>query len=398
MHPALYAVDSTLAVMGNETRKPQPAPAPAQATGFDQLLLKLYRSVHSASPWTEFLEEMSAQFNGCAATLVVRQPAIGDRGDLFDVHVTRALADVYRTVRFEDDPFLDLEEGVACNIFDRVSPEEFKRSRFYNELLKLDGNTDILAMNVVFGGTYLGSLKLSRREPAGLFGLAEKSLMMRLYPHLKVALEMFERGRRRQLEINAYIKAIDQLAFGVVILNERAHVIRVNETASRMMKETQLLRVVGNFLQAGAADHEMQLGRAIQQALASGGAGAPAGGSLTLAARASDQSLHLLLRPIQEGGIHGAGAAGGVAVFLSGEKLQRIVSIATFAGLYDLSRAEVALVGELLEGLSISEAAARLEISENTARVQLRSVFAKTDTHRQADLMRLVLTSLAIIA
>ena len=58
----------------------------------------------------------------------------------------------------------------------------------------------------------------------------------------------------------------------------------------------------------------------------------------------------------------------------------------------------MALVGELLEGLSISEAAARLEISENTARVQLRSVFAKTDTHRQADLMRLVLTSLAIIA
>jgi DNA-binding CsgD family transcriptional regulator len=384
--------------MGDETANPRAAAGHGQPLGFDQLLLKLYRSVRSPSPWIEFLEELSAQFNGCAATLVVRQPAIGDRGDMFDVHVTRAIADVYRTVRFEDDPFLDLEEGVACNIFDRVSAEDFYRSRFYNELLKLDGNTDILAMNVVFGGTYLGSLKLSRREPAGLFGLAEKSLMMRLYPHLKVALEMFERGRRRHLETNAYIKAIDQLAFGVIILNERAHVIRVNETASRMMKDTQLLRVVGNFLQAGAAEHEMQLGRAVQAALASGGAAEPAGGSLTLATRGGEHTLHLLLRPIQEAGAHGAGAAGGVAVFLSGERLQRIVSIQTFAGLYELSRAEVALVGELLEGLSISEAAARLGISENTARVQLRSVFTKTDTHRQADLMRLVLTSLAIIA
>jgi DNA-binding CsgD family transcriptional regulator len=44
------------------------------------------------------------------------------------------------------------------------------------------------------------------------------------------------------------------------------------------------------------------------------------------------------------------------------------------------------------------DAAVALGISENTARVQLRSVFTKTDTHRQADLMRLVLTSLAIIA
>lgn len=85
---------------------------------------------------------------------MVRQPAIGDRGDIFDVHATRALVDVYRSVRFDDDPFLDLEEGVACNIFDRVSVEQFHRSRFYNELLKLDRNNDILAMNVVFGGTY----------------------------------------------------------------------------------------------------------------------------------------------------------------------------------------------------------------------------------------------------
>jgi DNA-binding CsgD family transcriptional regulator/PAS domain-containing protein len=384
--------------MGDSIGQSREAPARAQPLGFDQLLLRLYRSVHSASPWTEFLEELRTQFQACTATLVVRQPAIGDRGDLFDVHATRAVADVYRDVRFDDDPFLDLEEAVACNIFDRVTAEEFLRSRFYNELLKLDRNNDILAMNVVFAGTYMGSLKLSRREPSAIFGLAEKSLMIRLYPHLKVALEMFERGRRRRLEINAYTKAIDQLAFGIIIVNERAHVIRVNETASRLMKETQLLRVVGNFLQAGAADHEVLLGRAIQQALATGNRGEGASVSLTLATRGAEQSVHLLLRPIQEADADGAIAAGGVALFLSGEKLQRIVSIETFARLYELSRAEVALVGELLEGLSIGEAAARLEISENTARVQLRSVFTKTDTHRQADLIRLVLTSLAIIA
>ncbi len=384
--------------MGDRIGKTRGEAASAQPIGFDELLLKLYRSIHSPSPWTEFLEELSTQFQACTATLVVRQPANGDRGDIFDVHATRALVDVYRSVRFDDDPFLDLEEGVACNIFDRVSFEEFQRSRFYNELLKLDGNNDILAMNVVFGGTYLGSLKLSRREPSGLFGLAEKSLMMRLYPHLKAALEIFERGRRRQLEVNAYIKAIDQLAFGVIILNERAHVIRVNATASRMMKETQLLRVVSSFLQAGDMDHEVLLGRAIQQALAPAKGGDPASGSLVLAAPGGEHTLHVLLRPVQEADPQGAITAGGVALFLAGEKLQRIISIGTFARLYGLSKAEVALVGELLEGLSISEAATRLGISENTARVQLRSVFIKTDTHRQADLMRLVLTSLAIIA
>ena len=56
------------------------------------------------------------------------------------------------------------------------------------------------------------------------------------------------------------------------------------------------------------------------------------------------------------------------------------------------------LIDELLQGSSIAIAADKLGISENTARTQLRSVFGKTNVHRQAELIRLVLTSLAIIA
>ena len=267
---------------------------------------------------------------------------------------------------------------------------------FCNGLLALAGNNDILALNVVFGGTYLG-LKISRSKPAPLFGLADKSLMMRI-SRIWDGLEILSRSRRRHLENNAYIKAIDQLAFGVIILNERAHVIRVNETASRMMKETQLLRVVGNLLQADEADHEVVLSRSIKEMLTGESSKELVGhGSLLLSASNRTCSLYLLLRPIYDGTTE-SGPAAGVAIYLSGEKLQRNVSIQTFGKLYHLSRAELALVPELMECQSIVDAATVLGISENTARVQLRSVFTKTDTHRQADLMRLLLTSLAIIA
>jgi DNA-binding CsgD family transcriptional regulator len=315
---------------------------------------------------------------------------------MYVVGVQHPLVEVYRTVQFEDDPFLDLEEGVACNIFDRIPRETFAHTRFYNELVKPAGDIDILALNVVFGGSYLGSLKISRGEPAPVFGLPEKSVMMRIYPHLKVALEIFESARRRHLEVNAYIKAIDQLAFGVIILNERAHVIRVNETASRLLKDSQLLRVVGSLLQAAEVGHEVALARSIREML-DGTDGSGASGSLMLATRNGERSLYLLLRPIHDGAPETSLPAG-VAIFLSAEKLHRSVSIETFATLYHLSRAEVALVTELLDGVSIIEASTALGISENTARVQLRSVFTKTGTHRQVDLMRLVLTSLAIIA
>jgi DNA-binding CsgD family transcriptional regulator len=49
----------------------------------------------------------------------------------------------------------------------------------------------------------------------------------------------------------------------------------------------------------------------------------------------------------------------------------------------------------LVRGHSINEAAEEFGIAENTARTQVKSVLSKTQTHRQSDLVRLLLTSLA---
>ncbi|MBS0578270.1 MAG: hypothetical protein JSR36_03300 [Proteobacteria bacterium] len=363
----------------------------------DQLLLTLYESIDADEPWSEFLELLCARTGASAATLVLRQPARGDRGMLFDVNTRRAVVEVYRTQVFADDPFLDLGEGTACNILDRVSREAFLRSRYYNELLKLDDVCDILALNVTFGSTYQGSLKLARRNPEESFGAPEKALLNRLYPHIKLAMESYERAHREALESNAYVHAIDQLAFGVIILNERRHVIRINETAAGMLRDGSLLRIEGNELRAVAAQHQGDLSHALQavyETARSDGRGAralklaPSGGTGT-------NALHLLLKPITPST---GGEGAGVAIFVSVDNLQRNVSIEPFARLYGISRAEVALVAALLDGASITEAASTLGISENTARAQLRSVFGKTGTHRQPELTRLVLTSLAIIA
>jgi DNA-binding CsgD family transcriptional regulator len=371
-----------------------------ESVGFDHLLLALYGSVHAREPWSEFLELLCQHFGACTTTLVLRQPSRGDRGVLFDVNAQRSVVEVYRTQIFADDPFRDLEEGVACNIFDRVSRETFQRSRFHSELLRLDGICDILALNVTFGNTYLGSLKLARREPAECFAAAEKQLLMRLYPHLKVAMEAYERSHRQDLESNAYVRAIDQLAFGVIILNERGHVIRSNETAARIMEESRLVQVAGNQLQATEAAHQELLTQALAALPATTATSTPATSPLKLCAPHTEPGkpvncLHLLMKSIAPPAV---GSGPGIAIFLSPHNLHRNVAIEPFARLYQISRAEMALVTELLEGAAITEAAEALEISENTARAQLRSVFTKTGTHRQTELTRLVLTSLAIIA
>jgi DNA-binding CsgD family transcriptional regulator len=58
--------------------------------------------------------------------------------------------------------------------------------------------------------------------------------------------------------------------------------------------------------------------------------------------------------------------------------------------LYGLTRAEAGLVIGLLRGGRLEDYADRHRITLNTARSHLNSVFAKTDTHRQSALIRLL--------
>jgi DNA-binding CsgD family transcriptional regulator len=61
--------------------------------------------------------------------------------------------------------------------------------------------------------------------------------------------------------------------------------------------------------------------------------------------------------------------------------------------LFSLTPAEIRVVSLLVEGQSLEEIAAELGISFETVRSHLRSVFSKTATNRQGELIALVLRS-----
>lgn len=60
---------------------------------------------------------------------------------------------------------------------------------------------------------------------------------------------------------------------------------------------------------------------------------------------------------------------------------------------YDLTPAEARVAALLAGGLSLGGIVERLGIGTNTARTHLKNIFAKTDTHRQGELVRLLLSN-----
>lgn len=83
------------------------------------------------------------------------------------------------------------------------------------------------------------------------------------------------------------------------------------------------------------------------------------------------------------------------AVFISDPEQRDHASQQILGELFSLTPAEANVAILLSRGLSLTEVAEAQNISPHTARAQLKSIFAKTGATRQAELVRMVIKSVA---
>ena len=83
-------------------------------------------------------------------------------------------------------------------------------------------------------------------------------------------------------------------------------------------------------------------------------------------------------------------SAPAAAIFLSDPERESVTADEILRQFYGFTLAESRLATELLRQHSVAEAAAILEISQNTARTHLKRLFEKTNTRRQSELLRLL--------
>lgn len=79
-------------------------------------------------------------------------------------------------------------------------------------------------------------------------------------------------------------------------------------------------------------------------------------------------------------------------VFICDPGEEPVIAAGSLTRLFGLTRAEAAFAALLIKGRTVEEAAAGLFISVHTARTHLKRILMKTDTGRQAELLRLLLT------
>jgi DNA-binding CsgD family transcriptional regulator len=230
----------------------------------------------------------------------------------------------------------------------------------------------------------------------------------RLMPHLQRACRIGLRNFVYSTQALVGHMLVDKLRQPVLLVTTGGEVMHTNEAAQALLRATRLVRVESNRLALPPADMEAMLRafRRMEQQqrhaqLASGpDATAPAAQASHFrsqriegpAAGGLPESLYAFYSLLSPAGTMGAFGLRPVVMLMfyhpsSGPSIDAGLLYAVFG----LTPAESRIATLLAEGLSLKEIASAQGTQHETVRKQLRSIYQKTATNRQPELVRLLL-------
>lgn len=224
---------------------------------------------------------------------------------------------------------------------------------------------------------------------AGVMGYLVKPLSVaQLIPSLETTLAHFRRRREsiashldEGLSVGDLSQVMDRFPFALVIVDDHHRPIYRNAYARDLLSAKVL-----NLDSAGrlrSRSNSEGLVAVINQALGH----AAAHTSAVLLDRHPDRRLHAWAAPLQPRRQSGAEPLAAVAVFDTSRGSSYTWD--ALKALYSLTRKETKLVNGLLNGHSLEDYCSHNFITANTVRTHLKSIYRKTGTNRQAEVVRL---------
>lgn len=230
-------------------------------------------------------------------------------------------------------------------------------------------------------------LTVTRARPAADFDEDERALARSLLPHLRNVCAWQERFDSIDHQSERFRTALDALAEGVLMLDRAGRPVFCNAAARNMACHHLFAWKSDGRLGMVTPGDEHQL----QQALRGLGA-LDAVEPVLLQIHGNHGRLMATLKLCPAPPPDGADSQVRTIAFIKLlEPLAQPTLVPGLKAQWGFTFAEAQLAQQLMHGLSLDEAARRISVTKNTVRTQLRSLFMKTETHRQAELVRVLL-------
>jgi DNA-binding CsgD family transcriptional regulator len=364
---------------------------------FSRIVLSLYEGAVEPERWAAGLSQLTGFVGGFATNFSLRardqrRLPFSVVSDGFNKDSIRAYLEHYAT--------LDVAAKIAARLpIGRFDPclkhidEEFVRSsEFYNDFLIPSGGRYMLGGKVLQEAKGWATFAVHRSLKQGPFEADQTKALNRIAPHLVQATRMLQRFLELETDRARQHAMLDHLPWAVIIVEKDAVVTALNNLAESIIRRQDGLRVIHGRIEAWRPPETIVLHRLIADAAASArGNDSGPGGSIAISRPSEGAKVAVQVMPLPDavaGRFQAVEPCAALIITISEEN--RTAPSGLLRPLFNLTAAEARLAAALAEGKALAEIAEHNGVSMNTIRTQLKSVFAKTETTRQAELVSFI--------
>ena len=363
-------------------------------SGLDDVLEPLYAAVLDAERLADFSVALCALTDSQVGAVMAHDAGrAGGRLDLLvgadPVHMA-----AYEREFASDNVWMQrgqhrMAAGSVVDSDDVASRIELKRTRYYNEYLRLYSIEQSVALCAQADAEGVVVATLSR---AGGEAYTERdlALMREVAPHWANAYAIQRRMSWLEQRVRSLEDAVEASPLAMLMLDERQRVARMNPAAEDLLARGDVLRLEQR--QPVACCDPAALRQALHKAVSgmqADGSVSRRAGKMVLKDTTGRAALVACMHPLTAIGVQpGAGAA---ILFLQPVGTDAAADLpGTLRQLFGLTPSEAALAAALLRQGDLAAAARACGIATSTAQTRLKMIYDKTGERGQPALMRLL--------
>lgn len=372
----------------------------------------IYDAVGAPEQWRTVLDRIARELGAQAAALVVldageQRAELGLATGAFDATALASYTREFGAIDPAPAAFARLKVGEA-GATDRMFSREMRaHDPFFNEFFRPHGLEECLGATVLRDEDRAAQIGIQRAPDRRAFDDGDIASLERLLPHIQRALQLHRQFAAVTGMATALAALVDELPSGMIVLDAGGNVVHLNRAAQALVARDDGIAIdrAGQVTLA-APDAKARFAALLHDVLhgnpASDAQGA--GGALRVRRKHARAPYTMLVTPRPPALADGApgreempgGAlpSGALVVIHDPDRLLQIPA-AVVQAVFGLTRREAELTAALCAGVTPTQFAAQAGVSVNTVRFHLKSLYAKTETRGQADLIRVVMATIA---
>ena len=366
---------------------------------FSHLVSVVFAAAVSAEPWDTAIAEISDAFDESdslvgqvqCATLVFPDGVSRTMSGTLSPEADQSYGEYYGRL---DRPMQTVEAGPVGAVrtgTELIAP--YTHSEVYADWARPNELEDGLFVRLT-NHTKPTSFVVAGSKRSQRFDTAERVMLMgELVPHLQQALRAHDQLSALRCRTGDLADALDLLPHGIIVVGAGMRILNCNTAAEHLLTHGQALRISAGCLTASARDAQQQLARLVHGALAGDGSGVRSGGALACARPAPHRPYILHVLPIDRRAIGVPTHRRAALVLVIDPDRDRLPDAPILGQLYGFTKTEAAVARLLVHGHGLTPIGDQLSLSLTTVKTHLRAIFDKTGTHRQAELVALLLST-----